>query len=122
MDVLSEEREAVFSLRFGKGDAIISQPAQYDRIVMTQNYVTDDGKISLTVAAPLGTLTAVWMKSLLIFIPLSFCFSFLTTVLYRHWSKMRMSMAREIIRGMKMRSSRCIINQYLTSTAVIVVG
>lgn len=78
MDVLSEEREAVFSLRFGKGDAIISQPAQYDRIVMTQNYVTDDGKISLTVAAPLGTLTAVWMKSLLIFIPLSFCFSFLT--------------------------------------------
>lgn len=66
MDVLSEEREAVFSLRFGKGDAIISQPAQYDRIVMTQNYVTDDGKISLTVAAPLGTLTAVWMKSLLI--------------------------------------------------------
>ncbi len=45
MDVLSEEREAVFSLRFGKGDAIISQPAQYDRIVMTQNYVTDDGKI-----------------------------------------------------------------------------
>ncbi|EIX9717022.1 EAL domain-containing protein [Klebsiella pneumoniae] len=101
MDVLSEEREAVFSLRFGKGDAIISQPAQYDRIVMTQNYVTDDGKISLTVAAPLGTLTAVWMKSLLIFIPLSFCFSFLTLVLYRHWSKMRMSMAREIIRGMK---------------------
>ena len=43
----SQRREAVFSLRFGKGDAIISQPAQYDRIVMTQNYVTDDGRFLL---------------------------------------------------------------------------
>lgn len=40
MDVLAEERAAVFSLRFGEGDRIISQPAQRDRIVMTQHFVT----------------------------------------------------------------------------------
>ena len=101
MDVLAEERAALFSLRFGEGDTIISQPARRDSIVMTQHFATADGKISLAVAAPLTTLTTLWMKSLLIFIPLSLCFSFMTLFLYRQWAQKRLSMAREITRGMK---------------------
>ncbi|EOG8151857.1 EAL domain-containing protein [Citrobacter werkmanii] len=101
MDVLAEERAALFSLRFGEGDTIISQPARRDSIVMTQHFATADGKISLAVAAPLTTLTTLWMKSLLIFIPLSLCFSFMTLFVYRQWAQKRLSMAREITRGMK---------------------
>ncbi|WP_250846160.1 cyclic diguanylate phosphodiesterase [Escherichia coli] len=101
MDVLAKERAALFSLQFGEGDTIISQPMQRGRIVMTQHFATADGKISLAVAAPLTTLTVLWMKSLLIFIPLSLCFSFMTLFLYRHWAQKRLSMARKITRSMK---------------------
>lgn len=101
MDVLATERSAKFTLRFGTGDLLVSQPEEAARIFMTQHYSLPKQQISLAVATPSTTLTSRWMQNLLFFIPLSICLSFLTIVLYRQWCRIRFSLAREITKGIK---------------------
>ncbi|WP_183063441.1 EAL domain-containing protein, partial [Salmonella enterica] len=58
-----------------------------------------DHTIQLMVRTPFSTLSAYWLQNLLIFIPLSLCLSVGMMLFYRRWYLKRLSLAREIARG-----------------------
>lgn len=99
MEILAAERASGFSLTFGAGDAITSAATLYGKAFLTQWFTSTDHSIQLMVRTPFSTLSAYWLHNLFIFVPLSLCFSVGMILLYRRWHLKRLSLAREIERG-----------------------
>ncbi|ELW3333419.1 EAL domain-containing protein [Salmonella enterica] len=101
MNVLAAERTAKFSLQFGAGDVLISQPTVDVKPFMRLNYHVPAQQIYLSVSIPLSTITTRWLQNLFILIPVSLCLSFTSVFLYRRWQRQRLSLAKEIAKGIE---------------------
>lgn len=99
MNILAAERASVFRLGFGQGNALVSHDATGEAPFLTRRFSLAGGAIQLWVETPFSTVSVYWLQNLLFFIPLSLCCSFIFVLLYRRWSQKRLSLGREIERG-----------------------
>ncbi len=99
MEILAAERASAFSLTFGAGEAITSAATLRGKAFLTQRFTSTDHTIQLMVRTPFSTLSAYWLQNLFIFVPLSLCLSVGMMLFYRRWYLKRLSLAREIARG-----------------------
>ncbi|EDU0976552.1 EAL domain-containing protein [Salmonella enterica subsp. enterica serovar Anderlecht] len=99
IEILAAERASAFSLTFGAGEAITSAATLRGKAFLTQRFTSTDHTIQLMVRTPFSTLSAYWLQNLFIFVPLSLCLSVGMMLFYRRWYLKRLSLAREIARG-----------------------
>ncbi|EEV4238953.1 EAL domain-containing protein, partial [Escherichia coli] len=101
MDVLDDENDDSFSLRFTEGPAIISGVNNNDRLYMLKrDFNSAISQARLTVTTPMISLYPYIISNVLYILPLSIILSFVLYFLWQHWMSRKMSLAEEIKKGM----------------------
>ncbi|WP_123007657.1 EAL domain-containing protein [Escherichia coli] len=101
MDVLDDENDDSFSLRFTEGPAIISGVNNNDRLYMLKrDFNSAISQARLTVTTPMISLYPYIISNVLYILPLSIILSFILYFLWQHWMSRKMSLAEEIKKGM----------------------
>lgn len=101
MDVLDDENDDSFSLRFTEGPAIISGVNNNDRLYMLKkDFNSAISQASLTVTTPMISLYPYVISNVFYILPLSILLSFILYFLWQRWISRKMSLAEEIKKGM----------------------